>query len=77
MQSRDFDKDAIKKIVESLSLNKKHRLKSGNYPRLWAKQEAAWDRYNPASLHCEEKYEHFDVEGDWLKSDALHPEFAA
>ncbi|HUU18815.1 MAG TPA: hypothetical protein VMW72_16815 [Sedimentisphaerales bacterium] len=77
MASRSFDTDELKQIVENLSLSKKHRITLGNYPRLWAKQEAYWDRASPASFHCKEKYEHVDVDGDYLTFDALHPEFAA
>jgi len=77
MASRSIDKDTLKQIVENLSLGKKHHITLGHYPQLWAKQEASWDRVSLASFQCKEKYEHFDIDGDQLKFDALHPDFAA
>jgi hypothetical protein len=76
IRSRGMDKDTVERVVEVLSLNEKHRLLRGYYPRLWDKDGADLDRSNAVSFHYKSNYEHIDVEGDSVAFDALSPEFA-
>jgi hypothetical protein len=75
--SRGLEKAAIKDVIASLGLDRKHRVVWGHYPRLWAKQEASWDQATPASFRCDDEFRHIETEGDQLTFDAMHPDFAA
>jgi hypothetical protein len=75
--SRSLGADGARTAVKALSLSTDCDISLGGYPRLWAKQEAAWDQSLPVSFHGKAEYDHIDVQGSRTTLAALHPEFAA